>query len=175
MVKGALKILIVFLNRDPINEPGSRLINSISVPLNQWEETNRYRFVGNESTGWVDRLGLERMRSGNLSEEALDKAKKLEKPADVARKTLEEGADDSTRPGWIRRALGRVFGKTTRPSAPTPDGELGTGMGCLELLRRCRNAEQELANCLTEMSPCCREEEKRAAEICSIASRVCDT
>jgi len=52
-----------FLNRDPINEPGSQLVRDVKKGGSVREELNLYAFVGNDSVNQWDYLGL----SGSLS------------------------------------------------------------------------------------------------------------
>ena len=47
-----------FLNRDPINEPGSQLVRDVKKEGDIYEELNLYAFVGNNAISDVDKLGM---------------------------------------------------------------------------------------------------------------------
>ena len=47
-----------FLNRDPINEPGSQLVRDVKKEGDIEEEKNLYAFVGNNAISDVDKLGM---------------------------------------------------------------------------------------------------------------------
>lgn len=55
-----------FLNRDPINEPGSQLVRDVKKEGGLAEEKNLYAFVANDPVNAWDYLGLRRRYDGRL-------------------------------------------------------------------------------------------------------------
>ena len=174
----------IWLNRDPINENGARLLNDMNIPMNLWEELNRYSFVGNDPIGWIDRLGLDRMNPAIVDvhfddpadpEKALERAKQIADAADVARQIGEEAAGD-TRPGWFKRALGKVLGgaKNPRPDPASgmarladPDAAAGLTIGA---------AKTACDNCIFEnqlLDPIGDHRNGACKDICDTHQRLC--